>query len=202
MGFRALVSERFRLENVPPKCSGRRARSGTRLRSPCPQRLRGDAAAPLFSGVAAIRLRRQAPASGVKAAGRNMGGRQILSTAKPVKASAVRNHPETAIRPVCLPEGDPQANPGRIGQGICCSLPRERSGLRMRKAEMRLTPSGFGSIPVPACSGSFRRGRRPGRRHRRSMPPFQPCPEPFPRPSQRRLWRPPVWTECPPPSFP
>ena len=162
---------------------------------------RGRRCAPL------LRCRRNSPAassSGFRreSCGPEHGWPQILSTAKPVKASAVRNHPETAIRPVCLPEGDPQANPGRIGQGICCSLPRERSGLRMRKAEMRLTPSGFGSIPVPACSGSFRRGRRPGRRHRRSMPPFQPCPEPFPRPSQRRLWRPPVWTECPPPSFP
>ena len=162
---------------------------------------RGRRCAPL------LRCRRNSPAASSsgfwrESCGPEHGWPQILSTAKPVKASAVRNHPETAIRPVCLPEGDPQANPGRIGQGICCSLPRERSGLRMRKAEMRLTPSGFGSIPVPACSGSFRRGRRPGRRHRRSMPPFQPCPEPFPRPSQHRLWRPPVWTECPPPSFP
>ena len=53
------------------KCAAESGRAGLKQRR------------PLFSGVAAIHLRRQAPASGVKPAGRNTGsGWQIFSRAK------------------------------------------------------------------------------------------------------------------------
>ena len=110
---------------------------------------------------------------------------------------------------VCRPESSGNSNPpGVPAGGRSAGEPRQdRAGdllfpaARTERAADEESGDASYSVRLREHSGSGML-RQFSPRHRRSMPPFQPCREPFPRPSQRRLWRPPVWTECPPPSFP